>query len=738
MVFLYQKIEILFLLLVYIRFNHLIIHSRKLFKNSSLTINNSPITNQTTMAHITNRSSISDEVLALLANPHVNLLNLPHFRGLVKKVRHGHYSFKTAITDIIDNVVLKANRIDITVQFREGKLYRIIISDDYANGFENIKETGTANPMNWTHSREGQASDSETSEYGTGLKEASCYLATIMRIFTQAVKDAEVSFHKVECNFDEMVKREVPVASFMVDITEIGEATYQEQHPFETGSTIVLDGIRAEDTEFANEHQCIDALKVIIAEAYSDIIASRPELAIRVNEVHVLPEHDHFREVLHDDGCLLRRIHTFVAVELGMINGVPKVVKTMAKVMISAHEQIYYDFTETDKTAKSTKESVSIREITTEIGKQQCERMIADNNIRKANIVSCSTNGTRLEETHLFKGAVRHKRNGRNYGDVQLVNLIGAMSNDGYLNHVYHEIAWKSKELNPHLGICSNKQINTEKKGMLRLSICKLLGKLNARLKSKQKKSRRSSGDNDSDDSSVSSVASTVSDITMASAASSNRRRRTQATAITEPIRRVTTTATSVAAAPVAPAAQPPAPEPEPEVAVNNVIAEEPRPPGIIDLIMARLDDSIAAAENTLAEQVLLPPAPPAVPEPEAHAAPAPAPEAHAAAAAPGQLHPIYTRITNQDRTYLTCKDAKIALENISIYASEHPNSPEVEEDLMKVITAIANQRGKHRCLIDIIKHIMVRGVTDDAHVVGGSRLAEIHGKYITDEDLYL
>jgi len=711
-------------------------HSQKLFKNSSLTTNNSPnnstIPNQTTMAHITNRSSISNEVLALLANPHVNLLNLPHFRGLVKKVRHGHYSFKTAITDIIDNVVLKANRINITVQFHEGKLHRIIISDDYANGFENIKETGTANPMNWTHSREGQASDSETSEYGTGLKEASCYLATIMRIFTQAVKDAEVSFHKVECNFDEMVKREVPVASFMVDIAEIGEATYQEEHPFETGSTIVLDSIRAEDTEFANEQQCIDVLKVIIAEAYSDIIASRPELAIRVNEVHVLPEHDHFRAVLHDDDCLLRRINTFVAVELGMINGVPKVVKTMAKVIISAHEQIYYDFTETDTTAKSAKESVSIREITTEIGKQQCERMIADNNIRKANIVSCSTNGTRLEETHLFKGAVRHKRNGRNYGDVQLVNLIGAMSNDGYLNHVYHEIAWKSKELNPHLGICSNKQINTEKKGMLRLSICKLLGKLNARLKSKQKKSRRSSGDNDSDNSSISSAVSSESDISMASAASSNRRRRNQATAITETIRRVATTT----AAAVASAAQPPAPEPEHEVAVNNAITEEPRQPGILDVIMARLDDSIAAAENTLAEQVPLPPAQPAVPEPEpeAHAAP----EAPAAAAAPGQLQPIYTRITNQDRTYLTCKDAKIALENISIYANEHPNSPEVEEDLMKVITAIANQRGKHRCLIDIIKHLMVRGITDDAHVVGGSKLAEIHGNYINDEDLYL
>lgn len=680
------------------------------------------------------------------SNAVLSLLNIPHFRGIWKRVLDGHYSFKTAMTDIIDNVILKANRIDVNVLFHQGKLFKINISDDYENGFENIKETGTANPMNWTHCRAGQTSDEETSEYGTGLKEASCFLAHILRIYTRAVKEEEVSYHEVEWKFDEMAGRETPEASFMVDISQVEQATYKEFHPFETGSTIELDGIRCEDAEFIDLQQCIDELKVIIADAYSDIIANRPGLAIHVNGMRILPEHDHFRAVLQHPTCRERLIQTTVAAKLEVINGVSKVVKTMAKVVIPGNDTIYYDFNEgKTASAKPTKESVSISEITTGVGKQMCECMIADENNRIVSIESSTTHGTNLEKTHIFKGAVRHKRKGRNYGDIQIVNLKGSVSNDGYLNHVYHELNWDSKELNPPLGICSNKQINSERKGMLRLSICKLLGKINNRLTSqKPKKPRKSSGDNDSDNASVSTTASSVSDITMNSATSSRRR-----TVIPSPIQRGSAT-TSIAAAEPTTTVQPDnativsadetANNAEPDATLqeqplsgsNNIVAEEPpRQPNIQEMIYARLNETIAEVEHTLAEQLPAPPVtntPEEVPEVNPQTATVPIQPLR-------QTNPVYTRITNQDRTYLSKRDAEIQLENLSTFAHQNPHI-HIEDDMMELITEIARQSGGILFLIDTVKNMMTRGKPENAHVVGGSTLAKIHAKYISDDDI--
>ena len=676
----------------------------------------------------THYSSVRDEALALLANS-----NIPHFRRLLKKARHGHYSFKIAVTDIIDNVVLKAKRIHITVQFNEGKLYQIIISDDYVNGFENINDTGTANPMNWTHMREGQSHDSETSEYGAGLKEASCFLATIMRIFTRAVKNGEVSYREVSCNFDDMAEKENAWESHNISIVQTEDTCYQELHPFETGSTIILDGIRQfENMQFTNEQECIEILKTAIAETYSDILADRPELAIHVNGTRILPEHDHFRQVLQHADCIDRLITTTIVTSLQKINGETKIVKTMAKVCRS-DETKYYDFNDAEpKPTKNAKEAVSLRESTTQKSIKECERMISDVNARKVIIYSTSTYGTDLDKSHIFKAAVRHKRSGRNYGDIQLINLKGSMSNDGYLNHVYHEMVWASKELNPFLGICSNKQIDPTRINPLTLSIRKLFGRLNNLLTSK-----KFSGDNDSDTNSVASLTSAISDITMNSTTSSKRRGRKPATTIiSEPARRI--------ASPIAASSSTSAIA---DIDIAHVIVQEPPngndsdiekariQPTVQELIDARLNETITRVEHTLAQQLLpLQNNEDMADDIHTYTATEVADPVEPQIIPLHQTNVIYTRITNQDRTYLTCKDAKAQLENLSTYADAHPSDqPKIVEDLMRVISTIADQRGKHLLLIDILKNLMTRGVTDDAHVVGGSKLVDIHAKYIPD-----
>jgi hypothetical protein len=384
--------------------------------------------------------------------------NVPHFKKQLKQARNGHYDFKTALKDLIDNVIFKAMRIRISANFNEyGKLCEITIVDDYANGFENINEKGAANPMNWGHSRQGQNDDRETSEYGTGLNQASCFIANCMKVFTRAVKNGEVSHRKVECNFDEMAARPDELDSYRTDILPLSPSEYDEVHPFETGSTIQLSEIRLEeDMQFSNKEECIALIKQSIAEAYSDIMYSRMQnepFSIVVNGESVLPEDDKFRAVLLEPICQSRMITTTIVFP---ISGQAEIIAKC----ISANdgETKYYKL----KQSANKKEKVSIRE-----DKRQATKTVfnhlEESVPTKLTILSTSTYGSPLEETHQFKGALRTKRYGRNYGDIELVNLLGSISSDGYLNHVFHQLDYTSKELNRFIGICSNKQINAKK-----------------------------------------------------------------------------------------------------------------------------------------------------------------------------------------------------------------------------------------------------------------------------------
>jgi hypothetical protein len=661
--------------------------------------------------------SLEFEMMRMFAD---KAANIPHFRKQLKQARNGHYDFKTALKDLIDNVILKAMHIRIVAKFSDdGKLCATTILDDYVNGFENIDEKGAANPMNWGHTREGQNDDSETSEYGTGMKQAACFIANCMKVITRAVKNGRVSFRNVECNFDEMAARPDELDSYRTDIQELDPIEYASIHPFETGSTIQLSEIRLEeDMQFSNGEECVALIQQSIAEAYSDIMFNRMQhepFTIEVNGQPVLPENDKFRAVLLDPICQSRLITTTIIFPIaGQTEIIAKCVSA------NDGEVKYYKL----KQSANKKEKVSIRADTRHATKLEFEHL-EQTVSTKMTIKSTSTYGSVLEDTHQFKGSLRVKRGGRNYGDIELVNLLGTNSNDGYLNHVFHQLDYTSKELNRFIGICSNKQINSKKENILMMAIRKLIQKLNTALH--KKKFSGEHMNDDSDTASVSTMATAVSNLTV-STASSRRRGR--------PARNV---------APVAVRAILPQPEVPP-------IQREPILPNSFELRSPEFSQSPTALREEIFavngivlqndyEIPIVEEEVPYVPVAEADTIPA----IHAEPIhqdpilddiAPGgptiqQTVVQYGRITNQDRTYLTKHDAKTQLDNLSIYANEHPQIS-IEEDLMEVIAFISRQRGRHLFIIELLQNYMIRPATDDnAHVVGGAKLAEIHAKYI-------
>ena len=735
-----------------------------------------------------------EKAIAELANS----TNIPHFERLLKESRNGHYSFKIALKDIIDNAILKAKFMEINVEFLEGKLNRIIISDDCIHGFENINVKDATNPMKWGTSRPGQKDDHETSEYGKGLKSGSCFLANVMHIVTRSVKDDIVSLCEVKCNFDEMASRLNVLDSYRTDVITIDPIAYKTLHPFETGSSIMLSEMRLiEDMQFTSNEECIAIIRELVAEAFSDIIEKRYNeegFVIHVNGVPIVPEHDKYHGILQHPFCETQMVtSTIVAGNIHLPN--PKIMvkielsdklnqqyiakqiekksKRVSKNTLSAKPKQkpeinsypkYYIVTPMNtekikKDNKDNKEKISMQETTTSHDKKEYEKMIIDENCYKKTIRSTSTFGSDLEDSHHFKSSLRIKRDGRNYGDIELVNLLNSVSGDGWVNHIYHQLDYMSKELNRFVGICSNKQINPKKENCIMATIRKLVRTHNTFL-DKRKLCGEDSSENDdnSDTNSVVSTSTSISDITMSSSIRSTKRpksvKKTQ-----QPIVIIQTQPTLPTASPSASISPVPSSSSSSlslssaaNIASDNAITENvsaimyssSEPSVVSQTIQRQLEESIENAANMITN--LLPTTEPDEANIHMHIQPNGSStdqeddNTHIGAVSRNTLRRSnvqYGTITNQDRTYLSCKDALIQLNNLSLFGTENP-SINIVDDLMDVLHDIVRQKGKHLYIIDLLKRCMTHGVTEDTRVVGGSKLAEIHSKYINEDDIEL
>ena len=62
-------------------------------------------------------------------------VGVPHIRAEIKSARASNYTLNKAFNDLIDNVIYKANEINVSIKYVNHELYRITIHDNYVNGF---------------------------------------------------------------------------------------------------------------------------------------------------------------------------------------------------------------------------------------------------------------------------------------------------------------------------------------------------------------------------------------------------------------------------------------------------------------------------------------------------------------------------------------------------------------------------------------------------------------------------
>jgi hypothetical protein len=161
---------------------------------------------------------------------------MPTIRGEVKKARAGNYETSSCLFEFIDNSLdAGADRIRVDIRERSGtgNPHKLLISDNAPAGIplENLKAV-----FSWTYER--KRSETDVGEYGTGFKTASVNLAEKLTVLT---KHDGRSFQAV-ADWQDMADED----RWDPKVMEIGTDYFHDAHPFNHGTTFILEGLRNE------------------------------------------------------------------------------------------------------------------------------------------------------------------------------------------------------------------------------------------------------------------------------------------------------------------------------------------------------------------------------------------------------------------------------------------------------------------------------------------------------------
>lgn len=164
----------------------------------------------------------------------------PTVKGEIKKARNSGYDVQSSLFEFIDNACdtnCSLIKIDIKEKIEHDikKLNKIIISDNNDLG---ISENNLYKIFSWTFDRERD--NSNIGEYGTGFKSASVNLGNSLNVITYDVENNK--YLKAIADWDEMEENN----RWNPKILEINQLFYKEYHPFNKGTSFIIENLRHE------------------------------------------------------------------------------------------------------------------------------------------------------------------------------------------------------------------------------------------------------------------------------------------------------------------------------------------------------------------------------------------------------------------------------------------------------------------------------------------------------------
>lgn len=220
----------------------------------------------------------------------------PHFKSLMKQYRHANYTLSKALNEFVDNAIKRANKIYVSTQVDDNqRLQELRVSDNIESGFDNMDQRGTTNPFNMGHIKMAHEDDSETSEFGVGMKAGALSAANQLNVYTRITR-GEGTFKYVEviCDFIRMAETADVNESYNPFIREITYDEYKMNHPFEHGSTIKLSKIRDSIYPRTTQQNITTDICAELSATYTRFLSNGT--SIEVNGTQVVPIYDFFED----------------------------------------------------------------------------------------------------------------------------------------------------------------------------------------------------------------------------------------------------------------------------------------------------------------------------------------------------------------------------------------------------------------------------------------------------------
>jgi len=404
-----------------------------------------------------------------------------HFKGEKRKYKQSDYTLKKSKKEFLDNVIFLCNNIEINVMLQDGNLNRMIISDDYKNGFENIDRDGVENPFNMTHIRPGQNDDNQTSQFGIGMKAGAISTCNKFTVYTRVGN----TYWKIIMDFIQMENVKESRFSFDPAKFEITQQEYSHFHPFEYGSTLIFEDIHKNMYETTNIDRICRDLISSTSECYSKIIRSN-NINITVNGERVQPQKNYFLEPQCDPFNTIIKLYKIQKTETNIVSEEFIIEELDDDVNIVLHKFNK----ETRKLNKLTEnECIKFGLINITKPKVKKENWQFINSIsesEKACLIctgtfmmyhpDLNTNNKELNLSRYPKGRGRLFREGRCYGDWDVD------ATNGISNFTDIEISFVSKEIANTLGLTWNKNISNEQKNDLCVLVRMLISKIRSKL----------------------------------------------------------------------------------------------------------------------------------------------------------------------------------------------------------------------------------------------------------------
>jgi len=376
----------------------------------------------------------------------------PHFKSVMKQHRHANYTLPKVINEFIDNIIKKTDEIRIYTQVDDmQKLQELRVSDNFIEGFDNLDCEGVNNPFNMGHIKTAHDNDSETSEFGVGMKAGALSAANQLNVYTR-IKQVDGTYKYVEviCDFIRMSCETDVNASYNPRIRIISFEEYKEQHPFIQGSTLKLSKIRDCIYSKTTQDKITSDIIVGISDTYTRFISGGS--TIMVNDIRVSSMYDFFEDPKCEPFTISKDL--FILEKSGLTICLIKKTKDM-----SVWQEFNRETGKWNRLKEHNDGYIYIQELLKNGYKMAYTPFNNEGVCMQINTTfvfysdKYHTANPKLEP-ELPEDTVFIYKDDRNYGKQSLLK-----HNNGVHNYTLHEIDFVSKRLGKDIGITFNKEI---------------------------------------------------------------------------------------------------------------------------------------------------------------------------------------------------------------------------------------------------------------------------------------